>query len=132
MAKKRTNKKKNPVGRPKLNLKVDTILNLIDSDDVNPTVVNLALILGCSTNPLRRFIKEHPEIQEALDLRWDKLRDKSYEVWTEILDGEDVKAKLDLSKWIQKMTNPIFKEQIDVKHDGEITIKIKGLDDIEI
>lgn len=125
MSKKATNKKKKPVGRPKLGLKVETILKLIDDDKVNPTVVNLALILGCSTNPLRRFIKENPEIQEALDLRWDKLRDKSYEVWTEILDGEDVKAKLDLSKWIQKMTNPIFKETTDVNVDGEIKINIK-------
>jgi len=133
--KKKVNKISQTKKAPSFNdLPETTVIQLINNDEVNPYVTDLAKILGVTWLTMSRYLEAHPTVNKAMLDRRFIVRDRAEETINKILMDPDVddKTKADLSKWVLKSVDERYKEKQDINIEGSIDINIKGLEDIDI
>lgn len=109
-------------------------INLINQDGCNPYTKDIAKVLGVSWSTVQIYINNHPKVNQAMLDRRYEIRDNAEKTINQIINdpATDVKTKSDLAKWILKNVDDRFRDRLDVDVKGDITINIKGLEDLDI
>ena len=129
MATKKTTKKKK-VGAKKKTFSVKAIIEAINTDKANPYTNSIARVFKVDFNTMRNFINEHPEIQEAMDLRKTSIVELAEDSINSILMNKEHPEHAKTAKWVLSVRNNDYKEKQDIKLDGGIEINIKGLENL--
>ena len=109
------------MAKNKLKFPTKTIVTTILSGQQEPTINALSRVYGCSWVTMKRWILDHPEIEEALDQAQEELVEKAENVVSKAIDEGDVST----AKWLLSLRHKKYKEQTDVDiSDGSIKITI--------